>query len=134
MLKLYGTQRIRGKWPILRKFKDGSQKLIQEIKEYSYEERLKKLKLPCLKYKQTRNDLIQTYTIVHGIDNLNPSHFYKFSTRNTSLKLYKEFAKSTPRTNFLSLRINSTWNSLSHVARTARNTATPKNINWYQIS
>ena len=58
-------------------------KLIPEIKEYCYEKRLKILKLPSLKYRQTRNDLMQTFKIIHGIDNLNANNFYKFSNSNT---------------------------------------------------
>ena len=99
-------------------------KLIPGLKAFPYETRLQTLKLPILKYRQTRTDLIQTYKILNNLDNLNQEDFYKFTTsntRNSDLKLYKEYAKSVTRSNFLPLRINSTWNSLSYKTRSSEN-------------
>ena len=98
-------------------------KLLNDIRDNSYADRLKALNLPSLKYRRLRGDLIQTYKIIHNIDNINVDNFFKFcdrSTRNNDLKLYKEFAKTNIRSNFLSYRVNDTWNSLSNSAKTAK--------------
>ena len=99
-------------------------KLIPSLKSLPYEERLRTLNLPSLKYRQIRNDLIQTYKILNNIDNLKQEDFLTLSTsntRNANLKLYKEYAKTVTRSNFLPLRINNTWNSLSYETRSSEN-------------
>ena len=45
-------------------------KILKEIKNLSYEERLKFLNLPSIKYRQTRSDIMQTFRIIHVIDNI----------------------------------------------------------------
>ena len=99
-------------------------KLIPSLKSLPYETRLRTLNLPSLKYRQIRNDLIQTYKILNNLDNLKQEDFLTLSisnTRNANLKLYKEYAKTVTRSNFLPLRINNTWNSLSYETRSSEN-------------
>ena len=43
------------------------------------------------------------------------------AVKEYELKLYKEHAKSVTRSNFHTLRINSTWNSLSYKTRSSEN-------------
>ena len=93
-------------------------KILKEIANLEYKDRLISLKLPSLKYRRTRGDLIETYKILHTVNNVNPDNFFKLmpqssTTRNSTFKIYKEYAKSTPRCNFLSNRIINLWNSLS---------------------
>ena len=45
-------------------------KILKEIKNLSYEERLKFINLPGIKYRQTRSDIMQTFRIIHVIDNI----------------------------------------------------------------
>ena len=97
-------------------------KIVPGLSKLSYDDRLIALNLPTLKYRQTRGDLIQTFKIIHGLDNVDCNTFFKFcnsSTRNSELKLYKEFAKSKLRSNFLPNRIHETWNSLPANVKTA---------------
>ena len=97
-------------------------KLIPSIKDLPYTERLKILKLPSIKYRQVRADLIQTYKIIHSIDNLSCSEFFTFcnnQTRNSKLKLYKQHASSKIRSNYFTNRVNNFWNSLSESSREA---------------
>ena len=46
-------------------------KLIAEIKQLSYEERLRQLELPSLEHRRRRGDMLQTYKIINGIDRVN---------------------------------------------------------------
>ena len=41
-------------------------KLVNNVKHLSYENRLKELKLPTLKYRRLRGDMIEVYNIIHG--------------------------------------------------------------------
>ena len=41
-------------------------KMIPELKELSYKERLKKLYLPTLVYRRNRGDMIEVYKILNG--------------------------------------------------------------------
>ena len=75
-------------------------------------------------HRQTRRNLIETYKIIHGFDNLKANDFFTLApqnskTRNHTLKLYKEYANTTARCNFFSNRVNNTWNSLSTEAKLA---------------
>ena len=54
-------------------------KLLQNLVTMSYEERLTFLKLPSLKYRRKRGDLIQLYKLVHGVDNIDHTLFFEFS-------------------------------------------------------
>ena len=99
-------------------------KVLSEIKEFSYEERLRALNLPSLKFRRIRADLIQAYKIIHGIDNINCDDFFRiceYKTRNQTLKLYKNYARTNTRYNFFCNRVVNTWNILSTDTRTASN-------------
>ena len=41
--------------------------MLPDIKDLTYEERLRKLKLPSLRYRRLRGDMIETFKIVTGI-------------------------------------------------------------------
>ena len=98
---------------------------MHELSKLTYQERLIALGLPSIKYRQIRSDLIQSYKIIHKIDNINSDNFFTISqnsrTRNPDLKLFKPFAKTNIRSNFLPNRINNTWNNLTETTRTAKN-------------
>ena len=57
-------------------------KIIPNIKDLTYNERLRVLGLPSIKYRQIRADL-QTYKIIQRIDNLTCSDFFNFSNNQT---------------------------------------------------
>ena len=106
-------------------------KILNEIKDLDYMERLKYLNLPSIKHGQIRGDLIETYKIINGFDNLNTKDFFKLApqnnlTRNSTLKLYKEFANSVTRCNYFSNRENNIWNFLSAETKLAQGIPTFK--------
>jgi len=78
----------------LEKVQHRSTKLIREISGLPYEERLKLLHLPSLYARRLRGDLIETFKILKGFTNINPSIFFErissTRTRGHSLKLYKK--------------------------------------------
>jgi hypothetical protein len=98
-------------------------KIVPEVTNLPYCDRLKRLDLPSLQYRQLRGDLIQTYKIIHNMDNINKDDIFVMKeniTRNSDLKLYKNFAKSKSRSNFLPYRINNVWNSLHNSTRNSK--------------
>ena len=92
-------------------------KLIQNIKKLSYIDRLTYLKLPTLKYRRFRGDMIETFKIINNkydklivpdleINKLN-------LTRGHSYKLIVHRSKHDMRKYSFSVRISSIWNNLS---------------------
>ena len=92
-------------------------KLIPSLKGLTYTERLKKLKLPTLKYRRLRGDMIEVFKIVSGVyDRGVTEGFLKFSsithTRGHSRKLLKEFCRLNIRKFSFVCRVVDIWNSL----------------------
>ena len=106
--------------------------MLDNLKNLSYLERLKKLKLPSLKFRRTRGDLIQAFKIINKLDNIDRDNFFTLNnysvTRNSQNKLYKPLATSRLRASFFSLRVINHWNSLSHAARNAKDLLTFKKL------
>ena len=73
-------------------------KLIEDIKDLSYEERLCNLNMPSLQHRRLRGDMIDTYKIVTGIYDVDKETFFKpareLRTRGHCHKLYKQHAGS----------------------------------------
>ena len=76
----------------------------------SYEDRLKYLGLPTLKYRRDRNDVIQVFKIMRVIDKLNVNTFFKMS-RGHNFKIAKH-NRTRQRANVFSQRVTNPWNSL----------------------
>ena len=90
-------------------------RLIPGLRDLPYEDRLRTLRLPTLRYRRLRGDMIETYKMLHEIyDNtdqllhLNTSS----STRGHQLKLAKRHARLNIRLNCFGYRVVSPWNSL----------------------
>ena len=67
----------------LEKVQRRATKILKETKNLSYEERLKFLNLPSIKYRQTRSDLMQTFKIIHVIDNIVKDEFFTMNIHYT---------------------------------------------------
>ena len=91
-------------------------KLVRKIKHLSYSERLRKLKLPTLKFRRVRGDMIEVYKVVSGTYDEAANlelEFNKYSaTRGNGFKLYKGQVKYDLRKYFFTNRIVDVWNSL----------------------
>ena len=89
-------------------------RMIPEMREKTYEERLKSLNIPSLYYRRARGDMIECYKYLTGIYKV-PTDFIPLdtnSTRGHSLKLKKQSAKKHVRCNAFSRRIVNSWNAL----------------------
>ena len=90
-------------------------KLISNLKDLPYKQRLEILKLPSLMYRRRRGDMLQTYKIITKKVNINSNRFFTLNKMPTRGHRYK---LSTPRSNGLirsqsfSHRIINDWNSL----------------------
>ena len=75
-------------------------RLVPELRELPYEERLRKLKLTTLEERRVRGDMIETYKIITGKEKVNPNKFFQMlpdpereGPRTRVKKIYKKFAK-----------------------------------------
>ena len=90
-------------------------KIVLELKDFSYEDRLRALKLPSLLHHRRRGDMIYTYKIITAKINIHKEDFFKMSqlsTRGHQHKIFKEYAKKLTRINTFSRRILNDWNTL----------------------
>jgi len=98
----------------------------------TYGERLQALELPTLAFRRKRNDLLQTYKIIHNLNDLNqetrchcgsnPLMFETSLSQNTRGHSHKLQVKAAtgPRKNFYATRVVPLWNSLSESTVCAR--------------
>ena len=98
-------------------------RLISNIKDLPYEQRLATLKLPSLKYRRFRGDLIQYFKIMTGIDDMNFEHLFSYNesvcTRSANLNLHKKYSRTNLRKFSFTNRVISYWNALSTNTKSA---------------
>ena len=90
-------------------------KLVPELKNLEYGDRLRALKLPSLYYRRARGDMIETYKYLHGIykvDRMPLELDNNTVTRGHSLKLKKEHVTARQRSYFRHRVVNQ-WNTLT---------------------
>nr|XP_054750193.1 uncharacterized protein LOC129255900 [Lytechinus pictus] len=91
-------------------------KLVRELKNVPYQDRLKELNLYSLLYRRRRGDMIFVHQLMHGLINLPLDHFFTKSvgrsTRGHCLKLQKEHCRLDIRSKSFSRRVIDDWNSL----------------------
>ena len=102
---------------LLEKVQRRATKIIPEIKDLPYQDRLETLKIPTLSYRRLRGDLIQVYKILHGVNDVQKEAFFEMSseetgTRGNSMKIQKKHARLNIRKNSFTHRIVSPWNRL----------------------
>jgi len=100
---------------LVEKVQKRATKLVHDCKHLLYTDRLKYLKLPTLKYRRHRGDMIKTYKILHGLyDTVAPNLMMsQFShTRGNMSKLQKMYSSMILENIFFTERIVNLWNSL----------------------
>ena len=105
-------------------------KLVPELKDLSYEERLKKLKLTTLEERRVRGDMIETYKIITGKEKVNPEKYFQIlpdpevqGPRTRVKKIYKKFASKDVRRCSFTMRVTNGWNELTNEIVSARKTS-----------
>jgi hypothetical protein len=101
----------------LEKVQARATKLIPEIRNKTYADRLKILGLMTLKNRRTRIDLIQAYKIINKIDNVEIGDYNlelnnESITRSNGFKLKVKGYKTMALGNSFSYRIINDWNNL----------------------
>ena len=92
-------------------------KMLPKMKDISYEDRLKLLNLPSLKFRRLRGDMIEAYKILSGkYDNRVTKGMLQLNTntntRGNSMKLMKYHCTKDIRKHSFTQRIVQIWNSL----------------------
>ena len=90
-------------------------RLISEISQLSYEERLQQCRLTTLETRRTRGDQIEVFKIMHGYEGLNKDMFFRIKndsiTRGHSLALVKSHYRLDIRKYTFSQRVVNDWNN-----------------------
>ncbi|KAK3098476.1 hypothetical protein FSP39_019799 [Pinctada imbricata] len=112
-------------------------RMLHSISHLSYTERLKWLGLPTLQYRRLRADMVETFRIIHDIDNINDREnifpFSKTQTRGHEFKLAKNYCRTNVRKFSFSQRIVDRWNKLPTSVVTCKSVNSFKNqlnIHW----
>ena len=97
-------------------------KLLSELKDLPYPERLRKLKLPSLEHRRKRGDAIEVYKYMHGFYNTKSPSLEQNkdkTTRGHSMKLAKIRPRLNIRGNYFNIRVVNMWNNLPESVVTA---------------
>ena len=109
-------------------------KLVKDVEHLQhYNDRLEHLGLMCLHTGRIRSDLIDTYKIVNGIDNVKTELFFYYDQsgrRGHSKKLFKRRSRLDIRKFAFSSRIVDRWNSLSECCVTCNSINVSNLIFW----
>ena len=108
---------------IIEKVQARATKLIPNLKDLPYEDRLNRLNLTTLERRRQRGDLIQTYRIMNQIDKINPDSMFQKAVYTRTRGHEQKFAKTRPRLDvrkyFYSQRVVEPWNKLPESATQA---------------
>ena len=110
-IPLYQKDRDR-----LEKVQQRSTRLVTELRNKTYEERLKALDLPTLAFRKKRADVIQTFKIFKHFDKIEDIKLFQRSnyqkTRGHIFKVFKSKSKLNVRKRAYAVRVVNDWNSL----------------------
>jgi len=111
-------------------------KMIPEVRELGYEERLKRLGLMSLEERRNRSDMVEMYKISTGISALPFERFFQYDgygrTRGHTRKIVKNRFNTDVRKYFFSNRVVARWNGLGERVVNSRSLLEfKKNINEY---
>jgi len=101
---------------LIEKVQRRATKLVAPCKNKSYENRLRYLDLPTLKFRRIRGDMIEAYKIITDLYDTEAAPILEMSTttmtRGSERKLNKALCRTELRRHFFTQRITDTWNSL----------------------
>ena len=90
-------------------------RMIPNLTELPYEDRLKALHLTTLETRRTRADILEVFKIFKGLTKVDANTLFKFnvtSTRGHRHKLFKQYSRLDIRKHFFTQRVVDIWNSL----------------------
>ena len=100
----------------LEKVQRRATRIIHGMENLTYQERLENTGLYSLECRRRRGDLIETYKILNGLEEIQPEQFFTLShntsTRGGPQKLFKPRFNTNIRGKFFSQRAVELWNSL----------------------
>ena len=98
------------------KIQQRATKLVPYLKHLPYENRLHRLGLSSLQFRRDRADIINTFRIIKGIDNINTSQFFTFNDTNRTRyhphKLYPSLSKRKIGQHSFYSRVWKPWNDI----------------------
>ena len=108
----------RGEQQLVERVQRRATKLVPELRDTPYPERLRKLKLPSLYYRRRRGDMVKVFQLIHGLICIDSSHLLEIRTesrtRGHPFKLVMPIATTRPRRNSFGVRVVKDWNELPH--------------------
>ena len=102
---------------MLEKIQRRATKLIPELRDLTYEERLKECGLSTLETRRLRGDQIEVFKILNGYENIDSNIFFEIKeskiTRGHNYTLVKKQSRLDVRKYSFSQRTINVWNNLS---------------------
>ena len=102
---------------MLEKIQRRATKLIPELRDLTYEERLKECGLSTLETRRLRGDKIEVYKVLNGYENIDYNIFFEIKeskiTRGHNYTLVKKQSRLDVRKYSFSQRTINVWNNLS---------------------
>ena len=99
----------------LEKVQRRATKIIREIRNLPYADRLKRCKLMTIQERRRRYDLIEMFKVMNGIYKVDKEKLFEINTNSTrghALKLQKKYSRLNVRKNFFTNRVIDDWNHL----------------------
>jgi len=97
--------------------------MVKQLKNHSYEDRLKVFNLPTLKYRRIRGDMIQVYNVIFGVRDTYSSLQFNMSsvsiTRCNQFKMQLTHIHYNLRKHYFTNRVIDVWHSLPNVVVSA---------------
>jgi ribonucleases P/MRP protein subunit RPP40 len=102
---------------VLERVQRRATKKVPSLKNLSYEQRLRKLKLTTLEARRNRGDLIQTFKLLNHIDDIDYQQFFEldhmhYNLRGHTHRLFIQRSRINIRKHFYSRRVLTPWNDL----------------------
>ena len=108
----------QGDIDLLERVQRRATKIVPALRNLSYAERLQRLNLTTLEERRIRGDMIETYKILTGKEDINPSKFFTMAqTRGDpnlrhNMRIYKPGPNKEIRKCFMAHRVIDRWNLL----------------------
>ena len=108
-------------------------RLVPELRDLPYEERLKILKLTTLEERRVRGDMIETYKIITRKEKVNPDRFFQMipnrvGPRARDRRIFKKRSRNRVRRSFFTQRVPNNWNGLTNEIVNAEKTSQFKEL------